>query len=201
MGSYLFTRISVDGKDSRFDNIHQSAPKFFGALFAQATWVSLCLMPVLAVNSLPAALFASLSAAVTLTDVVGLLLYVGGSRVRHDGRQTKRRLGAGEEAEEARRGLPDPRSLVEISSPNHFDETTLWADIATRSASVLMSGPGHVGMGLAAYGIWGKIATGAMAALSPASVTFLLLKHDKRYGDRADYKMWKEKTPMFIPKL
>lgn len=26
-------------------------------------------------------------------------------------------------------------------------------------------------------------------------------KYDKRYGDRKDYKQWKENTPMFIPKL
>jgi hypothetical protein len=25
-------------------------------------------------------------------------------------------------------------------------------------------------------------------------------KYDKRYGDRKDYKKWKEETPMFIPK-
>ena len=54
LGSFLFARItSEDGKDSRFDNIRGSAPKFLGAFAAQATWVSLCLLPVLAVNSIP----------------------------------------------------------------------------------------------------------------------------------------------------
>ena len=74
-----------------------------------------------------------------------------------------------------------------------------------------MSGPGQVGMGLASYGILGKVAAGAMAGISPAFVSFLLLKvsgvpmsegkYDKRYGDRKDYQKWKEETPMFIPKL
>ena len=76
MGTYLFQRISADGSDSRFDDIRQSPPKFFGAFFAQATWVSLCLMPVLAINSLPVSLFASLPAAVGITDLIGILLYV-----------------------------------------------------------------------------------------------------------------------------
>ena len=38
-----------DGEDSRFQNIRNSPPKFLGAFMAQATWVSLCLLPVLAV--------------------------------------------------------------------------------------------------------------------------------------------------------
>lgn len=50
-----------------------------------------------------------------------------------------------------------------------------------------------------------------MCGVSPAFVTFLLLKvsgiplsekkYDERYGDREDYKKWKRETPMFIPKL
>ena len=49
------------------------------------------------------------------------------------------------------------------------------------------------------------------AGVSPAFVTFLLLKvsgvplsekkYDKKYGDRPEYKKWKEETPMFFPKL
>lgn len=56
------------------------------------------------------------------------------------------------------------------------------------------------------------LATALLAAgVSPAFVTFLLLKVsgvplseqkcDKRYGDREDYQKWKRETPMFIPKL
>ena len=50
-----------------------------------------------------------------------------------------------------------------------------------------------------------------MCGVSPAFVTFLLLKvsgvplsenkYDKKYGDRKDYQEWKKNTPMFIPKL
>ena len=76
---------------------------------------------------------------------------------------------------------------------------------------MLCSGPGQVGMGLAGYGIGGKAIAAGMAAVSPAFVSFLLLKvsgvplsenkYDKRYGDRKDYQKWKEETPMFFPKL
>lgn len=45
---------------------------------AQATWVSLVLMPVVALNSVPAAALASTGVLVSLTDVLGLGLYAGG---------------------------------------------------------------------------------------------------------------------------
>lgn len=80
MGSYLFQRISKDGSDSRFDEIKKSPPKFFVAFFAQAMWVSLCIMPVLAINAAPSIALSStaLGSSVLLTDVVGLSLWAGG---------------------------------------------------------------------------------------------------------------------------
>lgn len=44
---------------------------------AQATWVSLCLMPILALNSIPHTLLSTIPA-LGLTDIIGLLLYTGG---------------------------------------------------------------------------------------------------------------------------
>jgi steroid 5-alpha reductase family enzyme len=66
-----------DGKDSRFDEIKKSPPKFLAAFMAQATWVSVCLMPILAVNSIPHAVLSTLPA-IGIADILGLLLYVGG---------------------------------------------------------------------------------------------------------------------------
>lgn len=77
VGSYLFQRVMQDGKDSRFDEIKKSPPKFFVAFMAQATWISLCLMPILAVNSIPHAVLSTLPA-IGITDALGLLLYAGG---------------------------------------------------------------------------------------------------------------------------
>ena len=65
-------------------------------------------------------------------------------------------------------------------------------------------------MGLSG-GLGGRALAFGMAAVSPAFVTFLLLKvsgvpmsegkYDKRYGDRKDYQEWKKNTPMFVPKF
>jgi steroid 5-alpha reductase family enzyme len=77
VGSYLLARVLKEGKDSRFDKIKASPGKFFAAWMAQATWVSVCLLPVVAVNAVPAAALAALPRA-RAVDVVGLALYVGG---------------------------------------------------------------------------------------------------------------------------
>ena len=200
----------ADGEDSRFKNIRQSPPKFLVAFMAQATWVSLCLLPVLAVNSLPASTFAALGGAVSITDVVGVLLYVGGlsfevtaDRQKNSWVQEKKEKKHDEDF--LTRGL-----WSKSRHPNYFGESTLWTGIATLSAGVLASNAGVAGMGLAG-GLAGKAIALLGAGVSPAFVTFLLLKvsgvplsetkYDKRYGDRADYKKWKEETPKFIPKL
>lgn len=57
----------------------------------------------------------------------------------------------------------------------------------------------------------GQLAVLGLAFASPAFTAFLLLKvsgvplserkYDRRYGDRKDYREWKERTPLFFPKL
>lgn len=66
-----------DGHDSRFDEIKKSAPKFFAAWMAQATWCSLICLPVIALNAVPASAFAAIPG-VRITDVLGVALWVGG---------------------------------------------------------------------------------------------------------------------------
>lgn len=199
-----------DGEDSRFKNIRNSPPKFLGAFVAQATWVSLCLLPVLAVNSLPASTFTALGGAVSITDVIGVLLYVGGLSFEVTADRQKN-LWVQEKKEKKHDEDFLTRGLWSKSRhPNYFGESTLWTGIATLSAGVLASNAGVAGMGLAG-GLAGKAIALLSAGVSPAFVTFLLLKvsgvplsenkYDKKYGDRADYKKWKEETPMFIPKL
>jgi len=210
LGTYLFSRITADnGQDSRFEGIRESPPKLLGAFFAQATWVSLCLMPVLALNSIPATTLAVLPF-LTVTDVIGILLYVGGIafEVTADSQKSqwvKEKKEKRHSEDFLTRGL-----WSKSRHPNYFGESTLWTGIATTAAGVMVSGVGQAGMGLSG-GAVSRIGALAMAAVSPAFVTFLLLKvsgvplseekYDKRYGDRKDYQEWKKNTPMFIPKF
>ncbi|KAK0909399.1 hypothetical protein LTR57_016398 [Friedmanniomyces endolithicus] len=210
LGTFLFSRITAEnGKDSRFDSIRVSPPKFFVAFVAQATWVSLCLLPVLAVNSIPATALAALPM-VTLVDVLGLLLYVGGitfeaTADRQKSQWMKEKMEKKHSEDFLTRGL-----WSKSRHPNYFGESTLWTGIATTAAGVMMSNIGQASMGFSGSA-GGRIAALAIAGVSPAFVSFLLLKvsgvpmsetkYDKRYGDRKDYQKWKEETPMFFPKF
>ena len=210
LGTFLYSRITADnGKDSRFDKIRVSPPKFAVAFFAQATWVSLCLMPVLAVNSIPATTLAVLPF-FTLTDVLGLALFIGGISFEATAdRQKSQWLQEKKEKKHSEEFLT--RGLWSKSRhPNYFGESTLWTGIATAAAGVMLSSVGQAGMGFSGSGA-ARLGALAMAGVSPAFVTFLLLKvsgvplsetkYDKKFGDRKDYQEWKKNTPMFFPKL
>ncbi|KAK3332179.1 hypothetical protein B0T19DRAFT_367530 [Cercophora scortea] len=208
LGSYLFQRVIQDGKDSRFDEIKKSPIRFWGAFMIQATWVSLSIMPVIAINAVPSAavaLAARSSGAVRLTDVIGLSLYVGGLFFEVAADREKMKWVAEKKAK-----LHDEEFLTKglwslSRHPNYFGESTLWTGIATTAAGVLLSAPVRATMGLS------PAAALSLCYVSPAFVTFLLLKvsgvplsekkYDKKYGDRKEYQEWKKNTPKFFPKL
>ena len=70
---------------------------------------------------------------------------------------------------------------------------------------------GRVGMGLGGNSVIAGVVGLGLCAVSPAFVSFLLLKvsgvpmsekkYDKKYGDRKDYQKWKKETPVFFPKF
>lgn len=175
LGSFLFGRITADdGRDSRFDSIRASPAKFLGAFAAQATWVSLCLLPVLALNSIPATTLAALPL-VTLTDVLGLALYIGGISFEATADAQKSAWMAEKKAKKHSEDFLTRGLWSKSRHPNYFGESTLWIGIATAAAGVMVSGVGQAGMGLSG-GALGRLGALAMAGVSPAFVTFLLLK-------------------------
>ncbi|RKF55681.1 hypothetical protein GcC1_202015 [Golovinomyces cichoracearum] len=208
LGSYLFQRILNDGHDSRFDEIKKSPPKFFGAFMAQATWVSLCLLPVITLNSVPQKIFSVLPHIKT-TDIIGLSLFVGGLAFeviadyqKNSWVQAKRRKEHDEEF--LTRGL-----WSKSRHPNYFGEVMLWTGIAITAAGVLASEAGKPVIGTKS--IYGRILGLGVCMVSPAFSSFLLLKvsgvplsetkYDKKYGNRPDYQKWKRETPVFFPKF
>lgn len=215
MGSFLFARITADnGQDSRFEGIRDSPPKFFGAFFAQATWVSLCLLPVISLNALPAVTFAALPTLSTrATDILGLALFVGGLGFEATADRQKAAWLSEKKAKKHDEDFLTRGLWSKSRHPNYFGEITLWSGLATVAAGVMTSPAGLAGMGMASwkYPILAKVVAGSMAAVSPAFVTFLLTKvsgipmsegkYDKRYGDREDYKKWKRETPVLVPKI
>jgi steroid 5-alpha reductase family enzyme len=175
VGTFLFSRISSeDGRDSRFDEIRTSPPKFLGAFFAQATWVSLCLLPVLALNSVPATTLSALPF-LTLTDVIGVLLYVGGLSFEATADKQKSQWMEEKKNKKHNEDFLTRGLWSKSRHPNYFGESTLWTGIATVAAGVLVTNVGQSGMGFTGS-LSARLGALAMAGISPAFVTFLLLK-------------------------
>lgn len=217
VGSYLFQRISSDsGRDSRFDSIRGSPSKFYVAFFAQATWVSLCTLPVILVNAIPRSAYAAsafgtaISARPYLTDILGLAMFVFGlsfevAADRHKSKWVREKKEKKHSEEFLTSGL-----WGKSRHPNYFGEATLWSGIAVAATGLLVRQPSQAALGLNGN-LTGRLLVTGMCAASPAFVSFLLLKisgvplsenkYDKKYGDRKDYQKWKRETPMFIPKF
>lgn len=175
LGSFLFKRITAEnGEDSRFENIRNSPLKFLGAFAAQATWVSLCMMPVLAINSIPATTLATLPF-FTITDIIGVLLYVGGITFESVADYQKSTWMAEKKEKKHEEDFLTRGLWGKSRHPNYFGESTLWTGIATAAAGVMVSSVGQAGMGLSGS-LVAKAGALAMAGVSPAFVTFLLLK-------------------------
>lgn len=78
------------------------------------------------------------------------------------------------------------------------------------AAGVLLTRPVQLGLGFSG-GLGSKAFTLALSFVSPAFVSFLLLKvtgvplsekkYNAKYGHRKDYQEWKQNTPKFFPKL
>ncbi|KAF2737100.1 DUF1295-domain-containing protein [Polyplosphaeria fusca] len=222
LGTYLFKRISDDGNDSRFDAIRSSPSKFYLAFFAQATWVSLCLFPVILTNSLPRSAFAlarlqnvskaipsPISAKPYWTDVLGIAMFVFGLSFEIIADRQKSQWSTEKKEKKHSEEFLTRGLWSKSRHPNYFGEMTLWTGVAVAAGGLLIRNSSQVGLGLS--GLGGKLLVASMCAASPAFVAFLLLKvsgiplsenkYDKRYGDRKDYKQWKDNTPMLVPKL
>ncbi|KAI9649191.1 hypothetical protein NHQ30_001759 [Ciborinia camelliae] len=175
LGSYLFARILSDGHDSRFDKIKKSPPRFLGAFTAQATWVTLCSMPVLAINALPRPLLATLPT-LMLTDILGLLLFTSGLTFEIVADRQKSAWSAAKKRKEHDEDFLTTGLWGKSRHPNYVGEVTLWTGIAVLSAGVLAGRVGQLGMATSGWGIWGRVLGVGIAGVSPAFVTFLLLK-------------------------
>ncbi|KAI1630595.1 hypothetical protein F4809DRAFT_636217 [Biscogniauxia mediterranea] len=216
LGSYLFARIRAadgDGRDSRFDAIRGSPGKFGAAFAAQAVWVSLVLMPVVAVNAVMVVVppAAAVPAAVRVTDVLGGALFLAGFACEVVADRQKSAWVARRRAKEHDEAFMTAGLWSRSQYPNYFGECALWTGIATVAAGALCSPAAQAALGYPGGGVAGKLLALGLSYVSPAFTSFLLLKvtgvplserkYDARYGDREDYREWKRNTPKFLPRL
>ncbi|CAK7221934.1 hypothetical protein SCUCBS95973_004669 [Sporothrix curviconia] len=205
LGTYLYRRILRDGKDSRFDAMRKKPSGMMVAWTAQAVWVFLCQLPVIALNAVPWAAAASVLPKTALrTDVLGLGLFALGLVVESVADWQKSSWVAGREAKQHDEVFM-ARGLFSVCRyPHYCGEITLWTGLATAAAGVLTRAPVLAALG----GIRPLTALG-VATASPAFTAFVLTKvsgiplserkYDSKYGHREDYQAWKRNTPRLFP--
>ncbi len=180
LGSFLFRRIRSEGSDGRFDEIKQSASRFFVAWTLQGLWVFLTLCAALA------AITTTAPADLGVLDGVGFSIWLFGFGLE---------VIADRQKSEFRRQNPgryiDTGLWAWSRHPNYFGEIVLWTGIAVMASSTLNG--------------WQWI-----TLVSPLFVTLLLTRisgipllekrADERWGDDAGYQAYKARTPVLIPR-
>ena len=183
LGIFLFIRIQRAGRDSRFDAIKNSFPRFLFAWTVQGLWITFTLAPVMAVI-----LFAE-PHGFDLFFILGSLVWLFGYAFEAFADLQKYQFKANPE----NKGQFIRSGLWSVSRhPNYFGEIILWAGIAL-IALPMLSG-------------WQYL------TLSSPLFVFCLLNYisgiplleqsaDKRWGHLDTYQDYKRSTPVLIPVL
>lgn len=183
LGSFLFLRISKDGKDGRFDHIKPHFLRFLMTWTLQGLWVAVTAGAALAAVSSSA----SVAADGFLWLGLGLWLLGFTFEVVADSQKQRFRTQADNSGEFIQSGL------WSISRhPNYFGEILLWLGVSIIAYPVLSG--------------WQYL-----TLISPVFVFFLLTRvsgipllekrADKRWGDDTAYQAYKARTPVLIPFL
>ncbi len=182
LASFLFMRISKDGKDGRFDNIKSRPARFLMAWTLQGLWVLLTAGAALAVitggNQKP----------LGVVGIIGFAVWAfgWGIEVISDRQKSKWR-----ENPENQGKFIDVGLWSWSRHPNYFGEIVLWLGIAIVAFPVLKG--------------WQYV-----TLISPVFVAFLLTKvsgvplleqrSDEKWGGQEDYEAYKARTSVLMLK-
>ena len=182
LATFLFRRISRDGKDSRFDTIKNRPLRFFMAWTIQGLWVLLTAAAALAIIT------GGVREPLGAIGVVGLAGWSIGMLIE---------VIADRQKSEFRNNPDNKGKFINVGlwawsrHPNYFGEIVLWTGMAIVAVPVLQGWQ------------WATL-------ISPVFVTFLLTKvsgvplleekADKRWGGQDDYEEYKRKTPVLMLK-
>jgi steroid 5-alpha reductase family enzyme len=182
LATFLFRRISRDGKDSRFDDIKTRPLRFFMAWTIQGLWVLLTAAAAFAVITggvrEPLGAIGIVGIAVWL---IGIVIEIVADRQKSNFRSNPNNAG----------------KFIYVGlwswsrHPNYFGEIVLWIGMAIVAVPVLQGWQ------------WATL-------ISPVFVTFLLTrvsgipmletKADERWGGQDAYEKYKRNTPVLIPR-
>lgn len=181
LGTFLFTRVKRSGKDSRFDEIKPSFPRFLLTWTLQGLWVSFTLAAALAAissqNKQPLDVFA----------LLGLLVWMVGFSVEVVADWQKSRFRANPE----NKGKFISSGLWAWSRhPNYFGEIILWVGVSIMTLPVLRGWQ------------W-------LTMISPVFIFILLTRisgipmleksADEKWGGQQEYEAYKARTSILIP--
>jgi len=181
LGSFLFTRVLKSGKDSRFDEIKPSLPRFLLAWTLQGLWISFTLAAALA------AITSRLRVPLDFFAGLGLLVWIGGFSIEALADWQKNRF----RADPTNQGRFIRSGLWSWSRhPNYFGEITLWTGVAIIALPVLRG--------------WQFL-----TLISPVFIFILLTRisgipmleqrADEKWGGQPEYKQYKDSTSVLVP--
>ena len=185
LGSFLFARVHRAGTDGRFDEIKTNPLRFFQVWCIQGLWVALTASAAWIAMSADAADRAPLDG----FAVAGIVVWLAGMvfEVVADLQKQAFRANPANKGEFIRTGL-----WSRSRHPNYFGEILVWVGVFVVAAPVLQG--------------WQWV-----AVLSPLFVVLLLTRvsgipllekrADERWGGRADYRAYRDRTPVLIPAL
>lgn len=185
LGSFLFARVHRAGTDGRFDEIKTNPLRFFQVWCIQGLWVALTASAAWIAMSADAADRAPLDG----FAVAGIVVWLAGMvfEVVADLQKQAFRANPANKGEFIRTGL-----WSRSRHPNYFGEILVWVGVFVVAVPVLQG--------------WQWV-----GVLSPLFVVLLLTRvsgipllekrADERWGDRADYRAYRDRTPVLIPAL
>ncbi len=182
LATFLFRRISRDGKDGRFDDIKNRPLRFFMAWTLQGLWVLLTAAAALAVIT------GGVREPLGAVGIAGIIIWSIGILIE---------IVADRQKSNFKNDPDNAGKFINVGlwawsrHPNYFGEIVLWTGMAIVAVPVLQGWQ------------WATL-------ISPVFVTFLLTrvsgvplleeKADERWGGQDDYELYKRRTPVLFPK-
>ena len=183
LGSFLFQRVHLAGKDARFDEIKHSFLRFLNTWTLQGLWVSLTLAAALAAITTP-----------VRKDLgwfawIGFAVWALGFATEAAADDQKRRFRA-DPANEGR--FIQTGLWAQSRHPNYLGEIVLWTGVAIIALPVLRGWQ------------WTTLISPVFVALlltRISGVPLLEKRADEKWGGQADYEAYKARTPVLIPRI
>ena len=180
LSSFLFLRVKKSGEDVRFKKIKHPFSWFLMTFMLQGMWVFMCIFPALIVIS-------SFNSEINNYAIVGSIVWLFGFLFEIIADNQKSNFNKFNKGEFISNGL---WSITR--HPNYFGEFILWLGITIASLGyidnykyVLLLTPIFV------YLLLTRV----------SGVNLLEEIGEKRWGNSKEYQKYKEKTPLFFPKL